>query len=160
MKYCVPNDLKDMCTNYKDISDNTCQKIKQYKSLCEDGICRLDQNLLPTQKVCPIEMVLCADLSCRNNYDECTASDYCEDDKCRCEDQSCVNDYIECPSTISCQNKKYICPDGTCEDNEVECKALPTCSGEEPYRCQDNLCVKDKNSRVKNIVCGQRMALY
>ena len=159
MKYCVPNDRKDMCANYKDISNNTCKKLKQYKYLCEDGICRLGQNLSPTQKVCPIGMVLCADLSCRNNYDECAVSDYCEEGEFRCGDQSCVNDYIECPSTISCQNKKYVCPDGTCVDNEVECKALPTCSGEEPYRCQDNLCAKDKNSCVKNIACGQRMAL-
>ena len=159
MKYCVPNERKDMCANYKDISEQTCKKLKQYKYLCEDGICRLDLKLTPTQKVCPIGMVLCADLSCRNSYDECAVSDYCEDGEFRCGDQSCVNDYTECPSTISCQNKKYVCPDGTCVDNEVECKALPTCSGEEPYRCQDNLCAKDKNSCVKNIACGQRMAL-
>ena len=159
MKYCVPNERKDMCANYTAIPEQSCKKLKQYKYLCVDGICRLDLDLSPTQKVCPIGMVLCADLSCRNNYEECAESDYCKEGEFRCGDQSCVNDYIECPSTISCQNKNYVCPDGTCVDSEVECKALPTCLGEEPYRCQDNLCAKDKNSCVKNIACGQRMAL-
>ena len=138
MKYCVPEDRKD---------------------LNADGICRMSEDLSPTQKVCPIGKVLCADLSCRDNYDDCSVSDYCEEGQMRCPDQSCVCDYTECPSTISCQNKKYVCPDGSCVDNEIECKALPNCSGDEPYRCHDNLCVKDKNSCIKNVPCGQKMAL-
>lgn len=160
MKYCVPENRGDMCADYfSQISENTCKKLKQFKFLCDDGICRISRKLSPTQKVCPIGKVLCADLSCRDNYNECAVSDYCEEGEIRCGDQSCVVDYTECPSTISCQDKKYVCPNGKCVDNEVECEGLPTCSVDEPYRCQDNLCVKDKNSCVKNIACGQRMAL-
>lgn len=158
MKYCVPMGRLDMCANFSEISESSCQKLKQFKYLCRDGICRLDSNLSPTQKVCPIGKVLCADLSCRDSYFECEVSELCEG-KFRCPDQTCVEDYRDCPSTISCQNKKYVCPDGTCVDSEIECEALPICSGEEPYRCHDNLCVKDKNSCSKNVACGQRMAL-
>ena len=159
MKYCVPENRPDMCADYSQISDKLCQKLKQFKYLCTDGICRLSEDLSPTQKVCPIGKVLCADLSCRDNYDECAVSEYCEEGEFRCGDQSCVEDYADCPSTISCQNKKYVCPDGTCVDSEIECGALPTCSGDEPYRCHDNLCAKDQNSCVKNIACGHKMAL-
>ena len=42
---------------------------------------------------------------------------------------------------------------------EIECEGLPICSGNTPYRCHDNLCVKDKNSCSKNVACGQRLAL-
>ena len=140
MKYCVPKDRPDMCANFSEISEKICQKFKQFKYFGKDGICRLYENLSPTQKVCPIGKVLCADLSCRNNYDECAISEKCEDGQFRCGDQTCVDVYTDCPSTISCQNKKYVCPDGTCVDNEIECKGLPICSGDEPYICQDNLC--------------------
>ena len=159
MKYCVPKNRPDMCADFSEISEKTCQKFKQFKFLGKDGICRLFDDLSPTQKVCPIGKVLCADLSCRNNYDECAVSEYCKEGQIRCGDQSCVDDYSECPSTISCQNKKYVCPDNTCVDNEIECKGLPTCSENEPYRCQDNICVKDQNSCVKNVACGHKMAL-
>lgn len=159
MKYCVPQNRPDMCADYSQISEKICQKFKQFKYLCSDGICRLSKDLSPTQKVCPIGQVLCADLSCRDNYNECVVSELCKEGEFRCGDQSCVEDYTECPSTISCQNKKYVCPDGSCVDNEIECAALPTCSGDEPYRCYDNLCAKDKNSCVKNVACGHKMAL-
>ena len=159
MKYCVPEDRPDMCSDFSGISENTCQKMKQFKNLCSDGICRLNKDLSPTQIVCPIGKVLCADLSCRDNYDECAISDFCPEGQIRCPDQSCVEDYTECPSTISCQDKKFVCPDNSCVDNEVECDALPNCSGDEPYRCHDNLCVKDQYSCVKNVACGQKMAL-
>ena len=158
MKYCVPSERLDMCADFSKISEKSCQKLKQFKNLCSDGICRLNKNLSPTQIVCPIGKVLCADLSCRDSYYDCKVSDYCYG-KFRCPDQSCVKDYTECPSTISCQNKKYVCPDGTCVDSEIECEGLPICSGNTPYRCHDNLCVKDKNSCSKNVACGQRLAL-
>ena len=158
MKYCVPMDRLDMCANFSQISEQSCQKLKQFNQLCKDGICRLTKDLSPTQIVCPIGKVLCADLSCRDSYYDCETSDFCEG-KFRCPDQSCVDDYRDCPSTISCQNKNYVCPDGTCVDSEIECEPLPFCSGDEPYRCQDNLCVKDKYSCPKNVACGQRLAL-
>ena len=158
MKYCVPADRLDMCADFSQISEKTCQKLKQFNNLCADGICRLTKDLTPTQIVCPIGKVLCADLSCRDSYYDCEVSDFCEG-KFRCPDQSCVDDYKDCPSTISCQNKKYVCPDGTCVDSEIECEPLPFCSGDEPYRCHDNLCVKDKYSCAKNVACGQRLAL-
>ena len=159
MKYCVPKNRMDMCADFSQFPENFCQKMKQFKYLGKDGICRISEDLSPTQYVCPIGKVLCADLSCRDNYDECAVSDYCKEGTIRCGEQSCVEDHTECPSTISCQNKKYVCPDGSCVDSEVECERLPECSEEEPYRCQDNLCVKNKNSCVKNIACGHRMAL-
>ena len=159
MKYCVPKDRPDMCADFSQISEKLCQKLKQFKYLGKDGICRISEDLSPTQHVCPIGKVLCADLSCRDNYDECAISDYCKEEEIRCGEQSCVEDHTECPSTISCQNKKYVCPDGKCVDSELECQRLPECLEEEPYRCQDNLCVKDKNSCVKNVACGHRMAL-
>ena len=159
MKYCVPKDREDMCADYSNILEKTCQKMKQFKYLGADGICRLSEDLSPTQKVCPIGKVLCADLSCRDNYDECAVSQYCKEGEFRCGDQSCVEDYTECPSTISCKNKKFVCPDGTCVDSEIECESLPICTGDEPYRCHDNLCVKDQNSCVKNVACGHKMAL-
>ena len=159
MKYCVPETRNDMCANFTWISSGSCKNFKQFKYLGADGICRMSEDLSPTQKACPIGKVLCADLSCRDNYDECAVSDFCEEGQIRCGDQSCVDDYTECPSTISCQNKKYVCSDGSCVDNEIECKALPNCLGDESYRCQDNLCTKDKNSCIKNVACGQKMAL-
>ena len=158
MKYCVPSDRLDMCANFSQISEQSCQKLKQFNQLCTDGICRLTKDLSPTQIVCPIGKVLCADLSCRDSYYDCETSNFCEG-KFRCPDQSCVDDYKDCPSTISCQNKNYVCPDGTCVDSEIECEPLPVCSGDEPYRCHDNLCVKDKYSCPKNVACGQRLAL-
>ena len=159
MKYCVPEDRPDMCADFSKISNTTCQRMKQFNKLCNDGICRLDKNLSPSQIVCPIGKVLCADLSCRDNYDECAVSDFCAEGEIRCPDQSCVADYTECPSTVSCQNKKFVCPDNSCVDNEIECDGLPNCSGDEPYRCHDNLCVKDQYSCVNNVACGQKMAL-
>lgn len=159
MKYCVPEDRPDMCADFSGISEKTCQKMKQFNKLCSDGICRLDKDLSPSQIVCPIGKILCADLSCRDNYDECAISDYCAEGEVRCPDQSCAEDYTECPSTVSCQNKKFVCPDNSCVDNEIECDALPNCSRDEPYRCHDNLCVKDQYSCVKNVACGQKMAL-
>ena len=159
MKYCVPEDRPDMCADFSEISEQACKKLKQFNKLCSDGICRLNKNLSPSQIVCPIGKVLCADLSCRDNYDECAVSDFCAEGEIRCPDQTCVEDYTECPSTVSCQNKKFVCPDNSCVDNEIECDALPKCSGDEPYRCHDNLCVKDQYSCVKNIPCGQKMAL-
>ena len=159
MKYCVPENRQDMCADYSDISEKACQKMKQFKYLGKDGICRLNQDLSPTQKVCPIGKVLCADLSCRDNYDECAVSENCKEGEFRCPDQSCVEDHTECPSTISCQNKEYVCPDGTCVDNEIECEALPPCTGDEPYRCHDNLCAKNQNSCRRNVACGHKMAL-
>ena len=159
MKYCVPKNREDMCADFSQIPKNLCQRLKQFKYLGQDGICRISEDLSPTQYVCPIGKVLCADLSCRDNYDECAVSDYCEEGEIRCGEQSCVEDHTECPSTISCQNKKYVCPNGSCVDSELECERLPECSEEEPYRCQDNLCVKDQNSCVKNVACGHRMAL-
>ena len=157
MKYCVPMDRLDMCPNFSHITQKSCQKLKQFNKLCRDGICRLTYDLSPTQKVCPIGKVLCADLSCRDSYYDCEVSDFCKG--FRCPDQSCVSDYRDCPSTISCQNKKYVCPDGTCVDSEIECEPLPICPADKPFRCHDNLCVKNKYSCSKNVACGQRMAL-
>ena len=158
MKYCVPMDRLDMCADFSHITQQSCKKLKQFNKLGRDGICRLSKDLSPTQKVCPIGKVLCPDLSCRDSYYDCEVSDFCKG-KFRCPDQSCVDDYRECPSTISCQNKKYVCPDGTCVDSELECEALPNCPADKPFRCHDNLCVKNKFSCAKNVACGQRMAL-
>ena len=160
MNYCVPSDRKDMCPDNLIIQSDICSKFKNFPALCNDGICRMNLELGPSQKVCPIGSVLCADLSCRNNYNDCFVSEYCEEDQIRCVDQTCVNDPSECPSTVSCAAKgKYVCPDGRCVLSEVDCDSLPLCTADKPYRCHDNFCAINQENCLKSVSCGHKMAL-
>lgn len=137
------------------------RKYPDYKTICEDGICRKSIDLQPSQRVCPIGKVLCADLTCQDSIEKCY-NDWpdCSDTQIRCPDQSCVDDQKNCPTTITCANPAdVVCPDGTCVSNEMYCTKLKTCPEETPYLCTDYSCAVNPQSCTHNVACGHGKSL-
>ena len=157
MKYCVPEDRPDMCPTFR---SRNCNKITPEFVLFEDGVCRLNYALPPSQRVCPTGKVLCADLTCGDSYDDCPVSDPLPKYKVRCADQSVRTFNYECPSTITCPKKgQVVCFDGTCVDNEVFCRGIKSCPSYTPILCNLNYCVANKESCPSPITCGEASSL-
>ncbi len=165
MNYCVPKNREDMCLKL-DKNPYECDDRCFFEGLNEcvlfpDSICRRENALPPSQRVCPIGYVLCADLTCRENYEKCEVNDNkinppCRTGRYRCADQTCVNRMEDCPSTITCSKEdQVVCPDGTCVDNEIYCNAFPSCRKSSPFRCANNLCVSKIEDCPKNTACGE-----
>ena len=132
-----------------------------YKTLCNDGICRDNKNLQPNQRVCPIGKILCADLTCQDSIDKCY-NDWpdCSNKQIHCPDQSCVNDQKYCPTTITCPNPNdKVCPDGSCVENEIYCSALKICPKDTPYLCTDYSCAIKPENCTHYPACGHGKSL-
>ena len=157
MKYCVPNDRKDMCPVFKNLYLFCITNNMVYNY---DGICRKEKRG-PNQRVCPIGKVLCADLSCRDSYDLCN-KEIVERPHLsqRCIGQQIVTSATLCPSSITCSSEsEVVCPTGECVSNEIYCPALNKCNDEYPYLCQNNVCAKNYDNCPPSISCGENKLL-
>ena len=157
MKYCVPEDRKDMCPKFRTVVSQ-CMKIGMVKNF--DGICR-ESNKGPSQRVCPIGKVLCADLSCRDKYEDCIVTEVFKNGyDNRCIGQQIFDDANLCPSSITCPSEnQVVCPNGDCVDNEIYCSGLTQCNENYPYLCQNNVCAESYEYCPQNLACGENKLL-
>lgn len=159
MKYCVPQDRKDMCPKY---NYRNCSEINNNYDYYIDGICRNKNYMQPSQRVCPIGKILCPDLSCEDNYYNCKIYDILHDGKTRCVDQNITQNAYECQSTITCSHPdKVVCPDGECVINEIFCKNMKECPIDFPFLCKkSNKCVKSfELCEIDKYYCGDGLSL-
>ena len=154
MKYCVPEDRVDMCPTY---SQRPCKRYNSSWSYFEDGICRREDSVQPSQIVCPLYHVLCPDLTCRESYDKCL--NYSLSTKpIRCANQETASLANMCSSTITCTNpNQYVC-NWECIDSEINCKPLKDCPVDSPFLCYNNYCSKNE-TKCPYIICGEGMSL-
>ena len=156
MKYCVPDDRRDMCPTYK---KKNCRSINSNWEYFADGICRDETSTQPSQIVCPFGSVLCPDLTCRKDHDTCLRYPKLERNQIRCVDQEITAFASECSSTITCTNpEQYVC-NGECVDSELYCKPLRECPFETPFLCANNMCAKDETQCSTGVDCGDGNSL-
>ena len=159
MKYCVPNDRKDMCPEFT-INNKKCQKLDTSLVMYYDGVCRKKGYHGPAQRVCPIGKVLCADLSCKDNYYLCPNTTVLPSNKYRCISQEIVSDPETCPSTFTCPNEDDVaCPNGVCVSNEIKCDPVTKCTGDASYLCQNNMCSFSYEDCTQAVSCGRKKSL-
>ena len=156
MKYCVPDDRRDMCPTYK---RRNCKTMDAKWKYFADGICRDETSTQPTQIVCPIDSVLCPDLTCRKDHDTCLRSPELEKNDVRCVDQEIVSYANECSSTITCSNPDHYVCNGECVESELYCKPLRECPFETPFLCSNNMCVREASQCGTGIMCGDGNSL-
>ena len=159
MRTSIPKNKMYLCPYFLPIDCK--RKYPNYRTICDDGICRTKKSLQPNQRVCPIGKVLCADLTCQDSVDKCY-NDYpeCGSTQIRCPDQTCVDDQKNCPTTITCTDPNhFVCPDGTCVSNEIYCSKLKTCPEETPYLCTDNSCATSPDNCPHTAACGHGKSL-
>ena len=153
---CVPSDRTFECP-FKLAA--ICKNKKPYTTLCDDGICRLREDLKPNQYVCPYGYYQCSDLTCRSSPDKCIKYEECDESSIKCDDQSCQPSNDKCPSRVTCNDPNYVvCPNGKCVENELQCTPIE-CYDPTPYLCTSGVCAKDAGNCPSSIVCGHTYSL-
>jgi len=156
MNYCVPANRTDMCPVFKNQESICRMKGMKYNF---DGICR-NEEIGPSQRVCPIGKVLCADLSCRDKYEDCIETEERIKQKQRCIGQQLKSDANDCPSSITCIDPNdVVCPTGECVSNEIYCPSLSKCNENYPYLCQNDVCALQFKDCPSSISCGENRIL-
>ena len=153
MQFYYPKEKEYLC--FKKNEETKCETVPN-NYLCEDGICRADGRLKPSEIICPFDKILCPDLTCRDDLSECY-TDYpeCGENQVRCPDQSCVDTIELCPTTMTCvEFGLKVCPDGTCTFDNKKCPRLKTCPEDQPFLCADYTCAKNAESCSHFPACG------
>lgn len=124
--------------------NKTCPE--NFPFICNDGSCRKSYKDCPSQRVCPIGLILCPNNECQLNLFLCeNITKSCKNHLCLSDYSTCVIDPVDCPTEKTCGENKVVCPDGECVESEHNCSSQlfslkNVVCGLNEALCEDNLC--------------------
>ncbi|MCP3683835.1 MAG: hypothetical protein GY861_14210 [bacterium] len=123
---------------------------------CANNECRKFPENCPSTVTCPKDYpVMCADGKCMKASYHCdTIANTCTN--VRCSDGTCSDSLVNCPNQVTCPKGKFKCWDGTCvTDTTEDCREpkYTDCPTENPHRCSDGSCRKNKESCSTVRIC-------
>ena len=137
---------------------NGCYKDRPFR--CADGSCVNPESSSCLPVLCPFLLpIKCPNGNCVAKSSDCSVNlrtdDLidCGEGLIMCVDGRCVESSDYCRPNYDCETGYKKCPDGSCRVSLNLCPQGVKCPASRPYRCSNQLCVKNEEECIHGIIC-------